>query len=297
MPERIGTRFLVFLQAHRWILMLLPALALLTVFFLIPLLNLGRIAFFPRDRLMIYLPRWTTENFRKFFSDPYYWSMVLNSLKVGILTTVFALLFGYPIAYYLTLCKGVERTILLAGFLASLFVTILVTTLGWQIILLPFGVIQRVLSALGLISGAVRLLKLPALILVLTYLHISYAILILAASIQSVPKDKLHAARILGAPTWKIFTKIMLPLTMPGIVSSAILVFTLSMSSYMVPILITGQRVKLLPIAIYSYTTATMNWPFAAAIALILFTLTLLITYLFIVVTNRLGRRGKWEMV
>ena len=69
------------------------------------------------------------------------------------------------------------------------------------------------------------------------------------------------------------------------------------MSSYMVPILITGQRVRLLPIAIYSYTTASMNWPFAATIATVLFALTLLITYLFIAVTNRIGRRGKWEMV
>ena len=73
MPERIGTRFLIFLQAHRWILMLLPALALLTVFFLIPLLNLGRIAFFPHDRLMIYIRRWTMEyimQFLQFFRDP-----------------------------------------------------------------------------------------------------------------------------------------------------------------------------------------------------------------------------------
>ncbi len=297
MIDRIARSILAFYKTHRWVLMLLPATALLTAFFLVPLLNLGRIAFFPHDRLMIYVPHWTTENFRKFFSDSYYWMMVYNSVKVGMLTAFFAVLVGYPVAYYLSRSRGVERTILAGGFLSSVFISILVTTLGWQLILLPFGAIQKILSSVGLFEGPVRLLTVTTLVVVLVYLHISYAVLILVASIQSVPKDKIFAARILGAPTWKIFTKIMIPLTMPGIVSSAILVFTLSMSSYMVPILITGQKVKLLPIAIYSYTTASMNWPFASAIAMVLFTVTLVITYLFIAVTNRIGRRGKWEMV
>jgi len=219
-------------------------------------------------------------------------------LKVGSLTTVVTLVVGYPIAYYLSFSKGTERTVLTAGFMLSLFVTILVGTLGWYILFLPFGLLQRTLKAVGLISGSLGLLKTsPALIIVLAHLQLPYAILILTSSIQTVPKDKIDAARTLGAPTWKIFSKIILPLTMPGIVSSAILAFSLSASSYLVPILITGQSVPILPISIWRYTNEILNWPFAAVNAILLFIITMTIMYVFIVLTNYISRRGKWEVV
>ncbi len=281
-----------------WILMLLPALVVLGIFFLIPLGKLAQFAFYKYDPIWIYKTEFTLANFTKFFSSGYYWGMVWNTLGVGFFTTLFTVVVAYPVAYYLTLIKGSERTILSAGFLAGIFVTMLVGTLGWYILFLPFGLLQRALNAVGLLAGPLKLLKtMPALIAVLVYLHLPYAILILASSIQTVPKEKTDAARILGAPTWKVFSSIFLPLTMPGIVSTAILVFALSSSSYLVPILITGQSIELLPIGIWRYTNELMNWPFGAAIALILFLITISVTYLFIVVTNCITRRGKWEMV
>ena len=250
------------------------------------------------DPYRIYVPEFTLANFAKFFGDIHFWKMMWTSVEVGISTTVVVLVFGYPIAYYLTRSRGVERTVLTVGFLMSLFVTILVTTLGWSILLLPFGLVQRALKGLGFINHALQFVHtLPALVIVLAHIHIPYAILILAASIQNVPEEKLQAARMLGAPTWKVYSKIMIPLTMPGIVSSAILIFMLSVSSYLIPVLITGQSIRVLPIAIWSYTSELLNWPFAATIAIVLFVITISMTYLFIAVTNRITNRGKWEMV
>ena len=282
----------------RWVLMLVPSLIVLGVFFLTPLARLAQLAFYRYDPVWIYRPETTLGNFSKFISDMYYWKMVYNTLKVGFLTTICTLSIAYPIAYYLAHCKPRERTILSAGFIGGLFVTMLVTTLGWYILFLPFGLIQQGLKAVGLSTGPIRLLKtFPALIAVLTHLHMPYSILVLAASIQAVPKEKIDAARILGAPTWRVFTKVLFPLTMPGVVSSAVLVFALSASSYLVPILITGQSIALLPIGIWRYTHELLNWPFAAVTALILFVLTMSASYGFIALTNRLSRRGKWEMV
>lgn len=279
-------------------IMLLPAIVLVVVFFIFPMINLGRLAFYKYDRIEIYVQEFTTGNFKKFFSDPYYWNMILSSLKVGLLTSFFCLVVGYPLAQYLTTSKGLERTFLTTVFLSGLFVSILVKTLGWWILLLPFGLIQRLLQFVGIADGPVHLLRtMPALIMVLVYIHLPYAVLILAASIQNVPREKLEAARLLGASEFKTFSKVTVPLIMPGIVSSCILVFTLSMSSYLIPILITGQRIRLLPIAIWSYTTQLLNWPFACAIALLLLIITVTGTYGFIVLTNKLARRGKWEMV
>lgn len=285
-------------RKYKWIWMLVPSFVVLGVFFLTPLARLLQIAFFRYDPIWIYRPEVTLDNFSKFFRDVYFLKMIYNTLKVGFLSTICTLAVAYPIAYYLALCKPRERTVLSAGFIGGLFVTMLVTTLGWYILFLPFGLIQQTLKAIGLSDGPVRLLKtFPALIAVLTHLHMPYAILVLAASIQSVPKEKTNAARILGAPTWKVFTHVLLPLTMPGVVSSAVLVFALSASSYLVPILITGQSIALLPIGVWRYTHELLNWPFAAVTALILFALTMSASYGFIALTNRLSRRGKWEIV
>ena len=290
--------FRIFLKQYRWALLLFPGIFLLSVFFLIPMLVLFVMSSLKYDRISLYILTITFENYIRFFSDPYFIGMVFASLKVGFYTTLFALLIGYPIAYYLTRVQGTERTILSAACLLPIFVTILVSTLGWYIILLPFGVFQRILNLLGLIEGPLRWLhSLPALVVVLVHLHMPYVILILAASIQNVSEEKINAAKILGAPTIKVVQKVIIPLTMTGIVSSSILVFALAISSYLIPILITGQELRLLPLAIFSYTTELLNWPFASAIAIILLFIVFIATYGFIALTNRMTGRGKWEVV
>ena len=84
---------------------------------------------------------------------------------------------------------------------------------------------------------------------------------------------------------------------MPAIASSAILIFALTISSYLIPILITGQTLRLLPMAIYSYTTDLLNWPFAAMVAVILLVIVAILVYGLIALTNHFTKRGKWEMV
>ncbi|MBW2148439.1 MAG: ABC transporter permease [Deltaproteobacteria bacterium] len=287
-----------FLIRYKYVLLLFPSLFLLTVFFLIPMVMLLAMSFFKYDRISLYIIQLTWDNYVKFFSDPYFFGMVYDSLKVGFYTTIFALLIGYPIAYYLARIRGGERTMLSAACLLPIFVTILVTTLGWYIIFLPFGVVQRLFEFLGFIDGPLHWLhSVPALIVVFVHLHMPYVILILAASIQNVSEEKINAAKILGASTPKIIQKVLIPLTMPGIVSSSILVFALAISSYLIPILITGQSLRLLPMAIFSYTTELLNWPFASAIAIILLFIVFIATYGFIALTNRMTNRGKWEVV
>ena len=282
----------------QWLILLSPGVLLLFLFFLFPMLELVRMSFMQYDRFTLYKAVFTWENYGKFFSDPFFVQMVFNSLKVGAYTTFFSLLIGYPVAYYLTRVRGIERTILSAACLLPIFVTILVTTLGWYIILLPFGIVQKLLVLLGIHRGPLRWLQsFWALIAVLVHLHIPYVVLILAASIQDVSDEKVNAARILGASTFRVFQKVVIPLTVPGIVSSAILVFADAVSSYLVPILITGTKISLLPISIFSYTTDLLNWPFGSTIAMLLLVIVLIATYVFTAVTNRMTGRGKWEMV
>lgn len=278
---------------------LAPVLLLLLAFFALPLGDLFAIAFTEHTTG----PRpaqagATLTNFRDFLGDSFYLGMVLNSVLLGFATVITTLLIGYPVAFYLTRASGWERTLISVACLLPIFINVIVGILGWYILFLPFGVLQQILLALGLVDGPIRILRsFGALIAVLTYEHLPFAILILASTLQNVPADKINAARILGAPTHRIITTLMLPLTAPGIVASAILVFSLSVSSYLVPILISGPRTQVLPIAIFSYASELLNWPMASAMALVLLLVVGAITYAISALAGRITRRGRWEMV
>ena len=290
--------FLFKVKNYQWVILISPALILISVFFAIPMINMMRMCFLKYDYFTMYKDVFTLENFVKFFSDPYYFNTIFNSLEVGIYSTILTLIIAYPIAYYLTKIKGWERTIISAACLLPIFVTIIVSTLGWWIILLPHGVLSQVLRASGLIERNLNILNnFSSLILVLAHIYLPFAILILASGIQNIPEEKLNAARILGASPIKVFQKITLPLVMPAIVSSVIFVFAAAISSYLVPILITGQTIRLLPMVIYSYTAELLNWPFATVVAVILLVIVVILVYGIVAFTNYFTKRGKWEMV
>jgi putative spermidine/putrescine transport system permease protein len=280
-------------------LMVAPAVLLLAVFFAVPVLELLHVSLLteqpsPRNPA----PAETMINYARVLSDPFYLRMALNSIMLGLFTTLAVLLIGYPIAFYITRTDGYERTLISVACLLPIFINVIVGILGWYILLLPFGVVQQLLSAVGLVSGPLQVLRtLPALVGVLTYEHIPFAVLILAASLQAIPQEKINAARSLGASTVRIVRTIILPLTMPGLVATAILVFSLSTSSYLTPILIGANRVPVLPLAIFSYGTELLNWPLAATLAFVLLVLVGLIAYAFAAAMSRITRRGAWELV
>jgi len=281
------------------LLFLLPVLVLIVVFFIFPLFTLLRFSFqeFTPGAREAGSPL-SFANYVAVLGDAFYWRMLGNSLWLGFFTTLAALVIGYAVAFYLTRARGWERTLIAVACLLPIFVNTIVGVLGWYILFLPFGVFQQVLSALGLIEGPLTWLRsFWALVTVLTYEHVPFAVLILASSLQNVPADKINAARILGAPTWRIIWTVMLPMTMPGIVASAILVFSLSISSYLVPILIAGPRTQVIPISIFSFASEILNWNMAGALAFVLLVVVSAITYGFLTLSNRLTRRSEWQVV
>jgi len=282
-----------------WITFLLPLVAFLIVFFIAPLVDLLGLSLhdFALGRYALDAPI-TFINYASLLGDSFYWKMLGNSLQLALCTTITSLIIGYAVAFYITRTSGWEQTIITVACLLPIFINIIVGILGWYIMLLPFGVLQQTLSAIGVIEGPLRWLRtFWALVAVLTYEHLPFAILILASSLQNVPADKIAAARVLGASKWQILWTVMLPLTMPGIVATGILVFSLSGSSYLVPILIAGPLAKFIPLSIFSFANELHNWNMAGALAFILLIVVVAITYGFLVLTNRLTRRDEWEMV
>lgn len=281
------------------LLLLLPLLVMLAVFFVAPLVQLFDLSLASQQpTVALPNPPHSLANYLRIFRDPFYWQITANSLLVGVSTTIATLAIAYPVAYYITKISGWERTLISVACLLPIFVNVIVSILGWYILLLPYGVIQQILASLGLVTGSLQWLRTtPALVAVLTYEHIPFAVLILVSSLQAIPQDKINAARLLGAGIPRIVLTMILPLTMPGLIASAILVFALSASSYLTPILIGAQRIKVLPLQIFSYGTELLNWPMAAALAFLMLILVVSITYGFASAMNRIARRGQWEMV
>jgi ABC-type spermidine/putrescine transport system permease subunit I len=278
---------------------LIPILLLLIFFFIFPLAYLLQLSMLAQQpTLQNPSPELSIVNYVKIFGDSFYIQMAANSIMVGFFTTMATVIIAYPVAYYITQIKGWERTLISVACLLPIFVNVIVSILGWYILLLPFGVIRQALSALGIITGPLQLLRtFPALVVVLTYEHLPFAVLILVSSLQVIPADKINAARVLGAGIPRIVYSLIIPLTMPGLVASVILVFSLSASSYLAPILISGGKLSVLPIAIFNYGTELQNWPLAAALSFVLLVLVVAISYGFSSAMNRVSRRGKWEFV
>jgi putative spermidine/putrescine transport system permease protein len=283
----------------RFALLIAPAALLLVAFFLLPLYQLLWVSTLPSQSAVLAAdPPHTLAMYTRILHDNFYLTMAVNSITVGLCTTLATLLVGYPVAFYLTRARGYERTLISVACLLPIFVNLIVGILGWYILLLPFGVVQQVFAALGWMKGPLLVLRTyPALVAVLTYEHVPFAVLILVASLQAIPPDKINAARMLGASVPRIVRTIIVPLTMPGLVATAILVFSLSTSSYLTPILIGGQGMAVLPLAIFSYGTELLNWPLAAALSFVLLLLVGGIAYGFAAAMNRLTRRGAWELV
>jgi putative spermidine/putrescine transport system permease protein len=279
--------------------LLVPILLLLIFFFLFPLaylLHLSALA--QQPTLQNPLPELSFVNYAKILQDSFYLSMSLNSVLVGLSTTFLTVAIAYPVAFYITRISGWERTLISVACLLPIFVNVIVSILGWYILLLPFGVVQQALAGLGIVSGPLQLLRtFPALVAVLVYEHLPFAVLILVSSLQAIPADKINAARVLGAGVPRIVFSLIIPLTMPGLVACVILVFSLSASSYLAPILIGGQRTPVLPLAIFSYGTELQNWPLAAALSFVLLVLVVTISYGFASAMNRIAKRGQWEFV
>ena len=279
--------------------LLVPILLLLIFFFLFPLaylLHLSALA--QQPTLQNPFPELSFVNYVKILQDYFYLSMSLNSVLVGLSTTFFTVAIAYPVAFYITRINGWERTLISVACLLPIFVNVIVSILGWYILLLPFGIIQQALAGLGIVSGPLQLLRtFPALVAVLVYEHLPFAVLILVSSLQAIPADKINAARVLGASVPRIVFSLIIPLTMPGLVACVILVFSLSASSYLAPILIGGQRTPVLPLAIFSYGTELQNWPLAAALSFVLLVLVVAISFVFSSAMNHIAKRGQWEFV
>jgi putative spermidine/putrescine transport system permease protein len=253
-----------------WFLLLLaPATILLVIFFVAPLLQMAANSFFGYSRTsgIVYSP--TLGNYTRVLFDAYYLSIVWRTLRFSGLTAFFTLVVGYPIALYLTVASSRARRWIIFLILSPLLVSVIVRGFGWVIILGPNGLLQRLMELFGL-QGVFLLNTEAAVIIATVNVLLPFAVLSITTSLQAIDPAVPRAAASLGASPIRVLIRVIMPLSSPGVLAAVMIVFGLSASTFVNPIILGGAGYKVLATAMYQQAMELQNWPFAAALAIIL---------------------------
>lgn len=240
------------------------------------------------------LPQLTLENYAQFFQNPLYLKIFGRTCYMSVLVTFFALLFGFPYAYIVVRTRSqFLQKLLLIGLFLPFFTGEIVRAYGWLIILGKNGLLNSVLTFCGFTSQ--RLIYNEFAVLVgLAQIMLPFAVLMLAPAITNIHQDLELAAENLGAHPLKTFWYIVLPLSRPGLVAAAVVVFTLSMTEYAIPALLGGRLVNFSANFIYDTMFHVGDYPFGAALSVILVAVVSLMVFaVFSLVSQKVATHAK----
>jgi putative spermidine/putrescine transport system permease protein len=273
------------------LLLLLPALALLVAFFLVPYVNMLVMSFRVPSTSQPYAPGFTVGNYVGALTDVYYLEILWDTMVFGALTTLACLVIAYPVAYHLARSRSRYKGLLYACVLSPLLVGVVIRCYGWIILLANNGLINDSLKRAGLVGTFLPLMYNEFGVAVgLIHVFLPFMILPVLGSIQSIDPALEEAAQSLGASRLKTMWRVVIPLSLPGIQAGTILVFVLTVSSYVIPILLGGYKVMLMSTLVVQQLLDAFLWPFGAALALILSVAGALAIYLYLRFTGRLMR-------
>lgn len=264
-------------SAWRWFL-LAPPLALLLVFFVVPVVYLFWVSLHAGSTSELYGPSLTLRNYGEVIGDPFYRTIVLRTLGIAAVILGLCLAIGYPVAYFVALLPIRRRMVAILLLLFPLMVSNVVRAYGWVALLERRGVVNTTLHDMRLIDAPLDLLYTPsAVVVALMTILLPYMVISIANTLAALDRRYLEAAQALGASPVRTFLHVTLPLSTPGIASGTLLVFLLTLSAYVTITLVGGARSKLLVSLIYDSVTA-FQWPRAAALAFVLLALALAFT-------------------
>jgi putative spermidine/putrescine transport system permease protein len=273
------------LRANRTILLGIPAIVIFLLFFVAPVVTLLAIAFNPSEVGVVTLSwnQLTLETFARFFERPLYWGALVRSIVLSVAAAAIALLLGYPLAYLVAKEQRPGRANLyMILILASMQLDLIIRMYGFMILMGDQGMINDALLRSGVIADPLPLMYNPFGVLVgMVQLALPFMILSLIGVIQGINPSLEEAARSLGAGRWKTFFTITFPMSMPGVLAGSLLVFAIAIGSYAVPVLMGGWRVLLTPLHIYQQVSEVGNWRFGAAIACVLFAVSLAVVFIY----------------
>ena len=279
-------------HSRYWVLFVGPYGAYLLVFLVLPFVNVALLSMYLHSPTKIAVEEFTATNYAKLW-EVYYATLFLRTLRLSLVVTLVCAVLGYPVAYFLA--RSTSRVMTLGLFLLvmPLLVSTVIRVFGWLVILGNEGLVNQGLRLLGAREG-VRLLHTEgAVILGLAQQTMPFMVLPIMAAIERISPSLEEAARNLGATWGQMFVRTILPLSMPGLVSGSLLVFSVSMSAFVTPALMGGRRERMVGQQIYEEVLTAYNWPGAASLTIVLSVLMLGLIGLTLWAT---GRRARLEI-
>jgi putative spermidine/putrescine transport system permease protein len=263
-------------------LLLLPGLGFLLLFFVVPSL------------VMLFAPPGTgpvevIARVGEMLTDPYELRIIGRTVGIGLVVTLICVVLGFPIAYLLARSSSRWSGVLLALAIFPLLLSNVVRTFGWLVVLGSNGAIGQLLVGLGVVSEAPQLLYTElAIVLGLTQLFLPLAIISCYSAVSQVDAGLDDAARGLGASPTRTFWDVVVPLSLPGVVVAATLVFAGSVTAYTTPYLLGGSSQRMLSTQLFSYSSVTIDWAGASATAIVMTVLVFLVSGL----SSLVARKG-----
>lgn len=263
-----------------WLLLVLPGSLFITVFMLIPLFSVVISTFFPESSF-------TLANYSGLIRNVYFQQVFGRSVRLSLLSTLLCALLGFPCAYYISRYSK-HKGIMMAFAVFPLFTSPVIRSFSWMVILGKKGIVNQFLVASGLFARPQSLLYNEFSMTVgFVQLFLPQMILSLLGVMDSIPEDLTEAAGSLGATRFVSFLRIVFPLSVSGLVTGSVLVFTGCMTAYTTPQLLGATDTQVLSTMVYQYAMSLRDWAQASAIAVVMIVVTMLVSSVF----NRLSRK------
>jgi len=274
-------------------LLIVPVLFFIC-FLVIPQLYMLAVSFFKYQPMKIFVTEFTFENYTRFVSDSFYRQALWYTLYLSSVVTFLSLLLGYPLAYFLARTDSSRKGLYIFLLLVPLMVGVIVRTYGWIVLLGRNGLINNMLIALSIIKDPIPILFTHnAVVVGIISVLMPYMVLPIVSSIQKIPVSLEEAAATLGANRIYVFVRVLIPQSLPGIISGAILVFTMTAGAIVIPALLGGPKIHTMGTIIYQLMISTLNWPYGSATAFILLGMESLIIFFFLNIILPVTQRGR----
>jgi putative spermidine/putrescine transport system permease protein len=243
-------------------------------FLVVPYLMVLRLSFFRFSSTKLYIPDFTWANYGAVLTDPFYLMLMARTIGLGLLVTLISLILGYPLALKIARSGPAMKSALIAITLSPLLINLVVRTYAWLVLLGDTGVVNRWLQAIGLIGGPLPISgNLISVTIGLVHITLPLMALSLIGILERIDRSLVDAADSLGASRGRIMRRIIFPLSLPGIGAGSLLVFSFTISAFVTPALLGGNRVATISTLIYDKFTFSVNWPVGATLVVVLLVL------------------------
>jgi spermidine/putrescine transport system permease protein len=278
-------------RAYKWIVSA-PPLLWVAIFLLLPYALMFVHSFWlVRDGMIAH--EWNLQNYAKLFQNPVYLEVLFRTMRIAASVTLLSLVLGYPLAYYMSFHAGVRKDLLYQLVIVPLWVSYLVRGYAWKTILGSEGVLNGFLQYIHATKEPVGFfLYSPfAVVLMLTHIYTPFVFLPLYASLEHIPRNLVEASHDLGAGSRATFLRVILPLSLPGLLAGATFAFVLTLGDFLAPLLVGGPSSIMIANIVQSLFGTAYDWPLGAAISVCILLLTISLLFL----TERLEKRWSFR--